>query len=271
MKSPLAGSCSVEETPYSVEFFDVRTPGSLSSARAILPLVFDLIRPTSIVDVGCGAGAWLSVALEMGSTDITGIDGAHVAEASLKIPPQLFRAMDLENPISLGRSFDLAMCLEVAEHLPGSSAGSLISFLAQLAPVVLFSAAIPGQGGRQHVNEQWPDYWESLFAQRGFHRIDCIRGQVWNRLEVEPWYAQNCFLYVSDRATQLLSELRDKCLGVPAPIPAVHPAIYDAARDVQQLTPRPLLRLLGHSLRRTLSRRLKFLSRTRSDSVSSHT
>lgn len=261
MTRPASSFRAVRENPYGEYFFEVRTPGSTSSARAILPMIFKLLSPKSIVDVGCGAGAWLSVAMEMGTKDLVGIDGATSAKSSLKIPPQCFRTLDLGHPASLGRSFDLAICLEVAEHLPKSSAARLIDFLTELAPAVLFSAAIPGQGGWHHVNEQWPDYWEALFAHRGFCRIDCIRGQVWNREDVEPWYAQNCFLYVSEHSDLRLLELLSKDAGFPAPIPAVHPAIYDAARDMDRLTPRPLLRLLARSFRRSLATRLKRIFR----------
>ncbi|HET9399901.1 MAG TPA: methyltransferase domain-containing protein [Candidatus Acidoferrales bacterium] len=260
MTRPASNFAAAEESPYSQKFFDVRTPGSIASARAILPLVFELLSPRSIVDVGCGAGAWLAVAMEMGIKDAVGIDGVYVTDGSLKIPPKCFRALDLESPAPLGRSFDLAICLEVAEHLPKSSAAVLISFLTQLAPAVLFSAAIPGQGGCHHVNEQWPDYWNAFFAHHEFCRVDCIRAQVWNREDVEPWYAQNCFLYVQEQSDLRQRDLLAKRAAFPAPVPAVHPAIYDAARDVDQLTPRPLLRLLARSFRRSLAMRLKRIS-----------
>ena len=183
---------------YSRKFYAAQQPDSIRSADVIVPIVTELTRPNSVVDVGCGTGAWLSVFKKLGVQDIVGIDGEWIDPNSLHIQPGKFQAADLSRPLRLGRKFDLVISLEVAEHLPASSATTFVDSLANLGPVVLFSAAIPHQGGTRHVNEQWPDYWVRMFESRGFRVIDCIRRRVWNNPEVQWWYAQNTFMFATE-------------------------------------------------------------------------
>jgi hypothetical protein len=149
-----------------------------------------------VVDVGCGTGAWLSVFREHGITDMLGLDGPYVSPAQLLIPLECFRARDLAKPFNVDGFFDLAISLEVAEHLPEASASTFVSALCRAAPVVLFSAAVPGQGGVNHLNEQWPEYWRRLFALQGYRMFDPIRSQIWHDERVSLWYRQNMFLFV---------------------------------------------------------------------------
>jgi hypothetical protein len=86
--------------------------------------------------------------------------------------------------------------LEVAEHLEPAAAEQLIDNLARLASVVLFSAAIPNQGGEHHVNEQWPTYWTERFQARDYAALDPFRRFLWERTDVEWWYAQNMMLFI---------------------------------------------------------------------------
>ena len=132
------------KTHYDGTFFDAMEAGALSSAAAVLPIVLELIAPRSIVDVGCGRGAWLRVAAELGVPQVAGIDGEYVDRRNLLIPAEQFRAEDLRSPFQTGNCYDLALCLEVAEHLPKSAAGPLVAAPVSAAPVVLFSAAIRG-------------------------------------------------------------------------------------------------------------------------------
>lgn len=185
-------------TVYTENFFRELREGARRSAREIVPIVVRLLRPESVVDVGCGLGTWLSVFAENGVGTILGIDGAYVDRASLEILGETFLPHDLSQPLRLDRSFDLATSLEVAEHLPEEHAETFVDSLTRLAPVVLFSAAIPYQGGTNHVNEQWPEYWAALFEKRGYVPVDCIRKQVWQNGQVEWWYAQNILLYVEE-------------------------------------------------------------------------
>src|SRR5271154_6290276 len=103
-----------------------------------------------------------------GSRRFAALDGTYVDASKLLIDKAYFSAVDLRKPLSIDGHFDLALCLEVAEHLPVQRATNLVKTLTTAAQVVLFSAGIPGQGGTGHVNEQWPKYWRQLFEAEGF-------------------------------------------------------------------------------------------------------
>lgn len=188
--------------PYTAEFYAAVTDDALRSARVVAPLILACLgepRPRSVVDVGCGAACWLSVFQEHGVERVLGLDGDHLPRSVLKVRPDHFRAVDLSLPFGLERErFDLAMSLEVAEHLPARSAEGFIASLCRLAPLVLFSAAIPGQGGTDHVNEQWPWYWRHFFSQQGFRMFDPIRPVILHDARVSWWYRQNLYLFVKD-------------------------------------------------------------------------
>ena len=185
---------------YAREFQKLIRTGSLQSARAVVPLVMDLVAPRSVVDVGCGSGAWLSVFAEAGVWDVAGLEGSPADPEVVDIEPSRIQVCDLSKPFHLDREFDLAASLEVAEHLPEDSAGSFIESLTRLAPVILFSAAIPGQGGVGHLNEQWPTYWARHFSRLGFEVCDCLRDRVWRDRRVEWWYRQNLLFFVREEA-----------------------------------------------------------------------
>jgi SAM-dependent methyltransferase len=189
------------------------------SAREMLPLVLELVKPTSVVDIGCGAGHWLAEAMEMGVSDVSGVDGEWALQAQLQIPREKFLEHDLRKPLKLGRKFDLAMSLEVAEHLPSSQAEGFVRTLCEAADVALFSAAIPGQGGRHHVNEQWPAYWAKLFGENGLGCYDVLRPRIWNNGKVLWYYAQNCFLFARPG-------LLKNCAPTTEPLALVHPRLW---------------------------------------------
>jgi SAM-dependent methyltransferase len=212
----------VEE--YNGQFFEMLREGARRSAEVIVPLVIDLIRPRSVIDVGCGTGAWLATFARHGVADYLGVDAFAPLEC-LDIPRERFVQADLTRPLGLGRRFDLAVSLEVAEHLPQASATCFIESLTRLAPVVLFSAAIPGQGGTNHLNEQWPEYWSRLLAAEGFDPYDVVRPRVWHDERVEVWYAQNTILYVAHGSRAALPRLRRAMATAWEPLAAVHPRL----------------------------------------------
>ena len=217
---------------YNQTFYERQRHLSLSSARVMVPLVMELMPVSSVVDVGCGLGTWLSVFQESGVTDLLGLDGPHVDLQSLLISPQHFRPLDLSCEFALERRFDLAVSLEVAEHLPKASAASFIASITKLAPVVLFSAAAPFQGGTNHLNEQWPGFWAAHFDRNAFVVIDCMRRQVWHRQDVQPCYAQNTLVFVERDRLQSLPRLKDLSNSPePAQLAMVHPEIFLNAAD----------------------------------------
>jgi SAM-dependent methyltransferase len=217
-----------DHTSYSKDFYEELTQGAISSANVIVPHLLTLFRPNSVLDVGCGRGAWLGAFERAGVNDFLGIDGFMVEQGSLLIPAGKFAVHDLNKPFRLGRGFDLALCLEVAEHLTPESAEHLVESLTQHAQVVLFSASIPYQEGTMHINEQWLEYWLERFKPKGFVPVDCIRPHVWKSKAVRWWYAQNTILYVhSSRLPQLTAVAAEKSRNPMDPISMVHPQLFE--------------------------------------------
>jgi SAM-dependent methyltransferase len=167
-----------------------------SAAEQVLPVLFEIYKPSSILDVGCGLGNWIEVAKKISGAEITGVDGDYVNRSLLKIEENEFVEKDLTKPFDLNRKFDLAICLEVAEHLPEASAEGFVKSITNHSDVIMFSAALPGQGGQHHINEQWPIYWQELFNDCGYEMIDFFRFKIWNNPKIEYWYKQNLFLVV---------------------------------------------------------------------------
>lgn len=231
--------------PYTSSFFRAQQRGSRRSAEGVLPLIVAAIKPKTAIDVGCGVGTWLAVLAENGVTDIWGIDGDYVDRTLLQIPQERFQAHDLTLPILLERRFDLVLCLEVAEHLPEASAPTLIDSLVRLGPVILFSAAVPFQGGTSHVNEQWPEYWARHFATKRYVPVDYVRRQIWQLPEVAWFYAQNILLFVKRDYLGSSSLLQREAENTPAsPLSLVHPVKYvelafeiRLAQEIAELVP----------------------------------
>ena len=209
---------------YTYAFYKKIAETARRSARHIVPTVLAYTEPKSVIDIGCGTGTWLSVFEENGIADFLGVDGDFVPKELLEIPTSRYVAFDLTRPFNCGRRFDLVISLEVAEHLPSHCAASFIASLVRLGPVVLFSAAIPGQGGTHHINEQWQDYWAELFAKQNFVPVDFLRRQVWNNDEVAWWYAQNTLLFCKrDYLRSNKALMREFKRSVGYPLSLVHP------------------------------------------------
>jgi SAM-dependent methyltransferase len=241
-----------ESTSYSEEFFAGQKDLSYKSAQQVIPIIQQFVPIRSVCDVGCGVGTWLRAFLEAGVQDITGIDGYYVDKNLLQIPDSAFYEADLRQPLRLDRSFDMAMSLEVAEHLSESRSVSFVEDLTQLAPVVLFSAAIPRQGGTDHVNEQWQSYWTAIFGRYDFATCDVLRPVIWDNANIARWYRQNIFLFCR----------RDFLVKAPGltgnqeralPLSVVHPQQYLEIWD--EINVRGALRLLTGALQRAGIRR----------------
>ncbi|HEY1186257.1 MAG TPA: class I SAM-dependent methyltransferase [Gemmata sp.] len=240
-------------TPYDVAFHRGFADGSSRSAAVIVPLVMDFVKPASVLDVGCGLGTWLAEFARAGVTDYLGMDGDYVLRTDLLIPAERFRPADLATAPHPGRRFDLVTCLEVAEHLPEASAAPFVAMLTGAAPVVLFSAAVPGQGGVNHINEQWPPYWRALFAAHGFVRLDPVRPRVWRDGRVEWWYRQNVYLFVREELLSQRPEFRTEHeIASACPLELVHENIVRGS-----LGSEPTLRQLVTGFPGALVRKLK--------------
>jgi SAM-dependent methyltransferase len=183
--------------PYQPEFFAGQRDDSTQSAAVVVPMLIELARPRSVVDVGCGTGTWLARFIHSGVTDALGLDGDYARAGGLKVPDAHFRAADLTRPINLGRRFDLAVSLEVAEHLPLQAADGFVAALTGLSDVVAFSAAAPAQGGTGHLHEDWVSGWAARFARQGYEPLDLVRPRVWDDPRVSWWYRQNLVIYAN--------------------------------------------------------------------------
>ncbi|MEQ9374717.1 MAG: methyltransferase domain-containing protein [Imperialibacter sp.] len=238
---------------YSSTFFQRQSKTSLRSAKAVLPFVFDLLKPKSALDVGCGVGAWLAAAQETGCNSILGIDGEYVLDQNMLINKSEFLSLDISQAFNLNTKYDLVMSLEVGEHLPGKSAEIYVKNLTDHGDAILFSAAIPGQGGTHHINEQWPEYWEKMFLKLNFVPFDIIREVIWNHKEIEICYKQNTILYINQNNKSLIERLAE---FKPTKVRSlVHPDLYDIKRHLIEVRNKEL-KLKNRNIFRKITDRL---------------
>lgn len=184
---------------YDEKFYDfIKTVEK--DEKIIMPFILQWIKPKSIVDFGCGEGTWLNEALNQDNTiDVLGIDGWYVNQDRLKISKENFKKYDLRKKISLDKHYDLAISTEVAEHVEENYADIFVDNIANASDMILFSAAIPGQGGKHHVNEQWQSYWIQKFERRGYYCDYSVRSYFWSETEISSWRKQNLLFFSKDK------------------------------------------------------------------------
>lgn len=224
---------------YDKKFYEYINKGAIRSARIVLPIMKTSFAINSVVDFGCGQGAWLKVWQELGVNEVVGLDGAYVDRGALLIDVNDFRPSELSHAVVLAHTYDLAQSLEVAEHLPESSAVSFVESLTRHARIILFSAAPPGQGGENHINEQPYEYWRGLFGQFGYVPLDIIRPRVRGNRAVEPWYRFNTFVYVDrNMLVEMPAHLRRAVIDSSSRILDISPLTYRIRKKlVGVLTP----------------------------------
>jgi SAM-dependent methyltransferase len=213
---------------YPADFYQHRRAHTAHAASRILGALPPALPRATIADIGCGTGTWLAAALELGATSAFGIEGNWVTPSMLDDQRIDFAPQDLEHRFT-GPRVDLALSLEVAEHLSPARAESFVADLVALAPAILFSAAIPGQGGVGHLNEQWHSWWGRHFASHGYQAYDVIRPAIWTDEAIPAWYRQNAVLYLDAPTAQSLSLTPTD----PALLDKVHPAFW--ARAIREL------------------------------------
>jgi SAM-dependent methyltransferase len=235
-----------------------------ATAAAITPFVLDVFPVRSMIDVGCGAGVLLAAFAERGVERIVGVDGDYTNHARLQFDPKHFVAWDLNQPLGplgLGR-FDLALSVEVGEHLSPSRADSFVDDLCALADVVLYGAAIVQQGGINHINEQWQSYWARKFLSRDYIPYDLLRPVIWNTRDVPYWYKQNTLFYVK-RGSPSHDHFESRFPGAAvtlldmAMLDIVHPDLYSmhvekkrGLRRLQKNVKRYVLQFTGRQSKR---------------------
>jgi hypothetical protein len=192
------------------------------SHEAIASWIVARFYPKSVVDIGCGFGGMLASLKEKGVNHITGYDKHHPSKVSLL--PSEYTRHDLTSPCIISSRSDVCVCTEVAEHLVEAHARPLVSNLCNIASVVVFSAAVPLQGGLGHRNEQWQSWWSKLFAAKGMFPHSDFRDAMWNNEIVSPWYIQNLIVYANRETASKYGLTRCTSLDV------VHPRLWSSIR-----------------------------------------
>jgi len=190
---------------------------SNSSARFLVPFLIQNLDFSSVIDIGCGDGQFINEFIRHEIFNVKGIEGKWILDSLDIAEAPWLQIADLTEEISFKSQFDLAICLEVAEHLEEEYSDTLIRNLTRASDVVFFSAAIPGQGGTNHVNLQYPDYWAKKFAEQGYFLEWDPRKLLWGNRKVAPWYQQNCLLY---------KKCADSNTAVVIPPKLKHPEIF---------------------------------------------
>ena len=159
---------------YSPKYYQTLVePYARRSVPQMAKSIVETFHPASAIDIGCGSGALLVALRKLGVRRLIGLDSS---EAGLDIARA--RGLDVRkfdittNRWSGKEQLDLAVSMETAEHLPKDAADRYVALLCSLAPVVIFTAAHPGQGGIGHLNEQPPEYWTELFRAHGFQLLE---------------------------------------------------------------------------------------------------
>lgn len=235
-------------TAYDPSFYYYINRGSIASAAVVVPLISSIIDVRTVVDFGCGQGAWLRQWKRSGAQRVLGLDGDYVDEDSLLIDRGEFRTADLGGAVDLGEKFDLVQSLEVAEHVRESSADTFVENLVRHGDIILFSAAPVGQGGHDHINEQPYDYWRDKFLKHDYILIDWLRDAIRDAPEVESWYRYNCFIFIKRSRMNVLPEAVVK-RHVPdtVSITDISPAAYKLRKRIISHLPLWACRLLAQA------------------------
>ena len=224
---PLRG---VDTVDYSNEFYEAQRSKQLNSSMEIVDILCSLFDIKSVVDVGCGSGGFLYEFMRRGIIEVLGIDGHWIKDSDIVIPPTNFARYDITEKFTIPRRFDIALCLEVGEHLKPENAPILVENLTRLSEIVVFSAAIPCQGGTHHVNEQWPEYWCKLFRLHDYDWVDCIRPKIWTSTHVDFVYKQNTIIYTThENKMRIQSSFQFNRQGNSddsCPLALVHPSLF---------------------------------------------
>ncbi len=256
---------------YDFEWHKDHGEKTTTSAERIIDLLAPVLSMDAVLDVGCGDGRWLAAFWARGATTILGVDGPWTDMTRLLIPADQVAIHDLTQPFDLGRRFDMALSLEVAEHVDKTCSEAFVDNLVRHADVVLFGAAIPFQGGFRHVNEKWQSYWANLFDARGYATYDILRHRTWNDDGVHFWYKQNALLYVNrtniaatDRVSRHIAEQNIQQL----PLDIVSPEKYAVLASYRQVAFKPLIKELplrmAEKAVQLMRERMKSVSSTRS-------
>lgn len=246
--------CVGRSGQYDDEFYRPYVDGSYRSAAEYVRVLSQYFKPKSVVDFGCGRGAWLKAFRENGAEEVIGLDGKWNSQEKMIDQNIRFIPVNLNRPIELERHYELAISLEVAEHLEQSSAADFVGSVTGAADLVMFGAAYIGQGGTDHINERRHTYWAKLFEERGFRAYDIFRPVIWGCSDVEYWYQQNTFLYVKvgSMIEGVLERFGVKPVVNLSFMDCVHPTLY----HYKLLSEQSAGTMIGELVRRVIPKRI---------------
>lgn len=182
-------------------WLDLVSTTPVEEAHAVADVLYEEFEPDSVIDFGCGLGRYLTGFQAHGVT-IHGVEGYSRAQDHAEIPTDALTIHDLREPLELDRRYDLALCIETAEHIPPRFADTLVDTVTAAAPRVFFTAAPPGLGGTHHVNEAPREYWIEKFESHGFwyaaeetnQFMESIRSEM--EIDAAEWIADRPFIFV---------------------------------------------------------------------------
>ena len=232
------------ETVYTDGFYRPRNSQTEYAANHVISVLLErFLEINSAIDIGCGVGTWLKVFKEKTGGNVLGVEGSWLDNSLLEIKEDEFFERDLKEPFYFENKFDLAISLEVAEHLPNEVSDQFVHCLSNLADVILFSAAIPGQKGTHHINCQWQTFWVKKFSENGFVLLDFIRPRIWNDVNIPIHYKQNILVFYRSDEEVTINGITD----------LVHPESYLAATNID-IGIRDSLLILMHNLKKFFTR-----------------
>lgn len=185
---------------YDSAFFAEWGPGHeryVRSAEIIAGVLQALYRPRRLVDLGAGCGVYGHFFSALGVETVS-IDG--VTPPSEHSYPMTLHVRDLTAPFeNEWGAFDLALCLEVAEHIPEELSDVFLDNIARFSDRLILSAAQPNQGGHHHVNERPKRYWVERLARKGFAYDRKATGRIQTALAAARppymWMAEQISVY----------------------------------------------------------------------------
>ncbi len=214
---------------YNQKFYRDISNSSYNSAKIYLKYLWQFIQPVSVLDVGCGKGAWLKACYENGSKKLLGFDGNWINQYDMLSNVIEFKSVDLNNEFYVDEKVDLTLSLEVAEHLKRESSNKFIECLTKTSDAILFSAAYKNQGGTDHINENKHSYWAKIFANYDYKPFDLFRPKFWGDIRIGFWFRQNSFLYIKKDSVLFKKFMKHNIKEINNLdfMDCVHPQLYD--------------------------------------------
>jgi hypothetical protein len=179
-------------------WIDLVSTTPVEEAHAVADVLYKEYEPDSVIDFGCGLGRYLTGFQAQGAR-IHGVEGFSEAREHAEIPNEALTIHDLREPLEINEQYDLALCIETAEHIPPAYADTLVDTITSAAPRVVFTAAPPGNGGTHHVNEASREYWIDKFQSRGFSyapaETDHLQESIKSEIDAAEWIADRPFIF----------------------------------------------------------------------------